>query len=65
MVVHVATAAAMFVVTKIFDAETIDSSPVIETVEQPLNPNQQNQRMKHPRAPSVRLWPGIAFGLPF
>ena len=33
-------------------------------MEQPLNPNQQNQRIKTPRAPSVMLWPKMALGLP-
>ena len=54
----------MFVVTKIFEAEINVSSPVIDTVEQPLKPNQQNQRMKQPRAPSVNECPGIALGFP-
>ena len=62
--VQVATAAARLVVTKILPAVTI-ASPSMLTVEQPLKPNQQNQRMKTPRAPMVRLWPGMAFGLPF
>ena len=65
MVEQVATAAAMFVVTKIFDAETNVSSPVIDTVEQPLKPNQQNHNIKQPNAPSVKLCPGIAFAFPF
>ena len=34
------------------------------TVLQPLKPNQQNQRMKTPRAAAVRLCPGIARALP-
>ena len=60
----VAVAAARLVVTKISAAERIASSPVMETVEQPLKPNQQNHRMKTPRAPRGRLWPGMARGLP-
>ena len=32
--------------------------------EPPLKPNQQNHRMKTPSAPAVRLWPGMAWGLP-
>ena len=52
IVTTVAIAAAMFVVTKILPALII-ASPSMETVEHPLKPNQQNQRMKHPRAPSV------------
>ena len=64
MTVTVAVAAARFVVTKIVDAETSVSSPVIDTVEQPLNPNQANQRMNTPSAASVRLWPGMAFTEP-
>ena len=32
--------------------------------EPPLKPNQQNQRMNTPSAPAVRLWPGMAWGLP-
>ena len=63
MTVTVATAAARLVVTNIFPAETM-ASPSIDTVEAPLNPNQQNQRIKTPKAPTVRLWPGIAFDLP-
>ena len=61
---HVAVAAAILVVTNILLAANIDSSPVIETVEQPLNPNQANQRINTPKAPSVRLCPGIACALP-
>ena len=52
--VTVATAAERLVVTKILPALTI-ASPSILTVEAPLNPNQQNQRIKTPSAPSGRL----------
>ena len=45
-------------------AVTIASSPVIETVEQPLNPNHANQSMNTPKAPTVKLWPGIAWAFP-
>ena len=61
--VTVATAAARLVVTKILPAVTI-ASPSMLTVDAPLNPNQQNQRMNTPKAPMVRLCPGIAFDLP-
>ena len=64
MTVVVAAAVAMFVVTKIRLAVSSVSSPLIETVEQPLNPNHANQRMNTPRAASVRLWPGIALTEP-
>ena len=64
MVVVVAAAVAMLVVTKIRLAVSSVSSPVIETVEQPLKPNHANQRMNTPTAASVRLWPGIAFTVP-
>ena len=60
----VATAAERLVVTKMLDMDSSDSSPVAETVEHPLKPNQQNHRMNTPRAPRVRLWPRIAFGFP-
>ena len=63
MAVQVATAAARLVVTKILPASSI-ACPSMDTVEQPLKPNQQNQRMKTPNAPNVRLWPGIAWGFP-
>ena len=59
-----AVAAARLVVTKIDPAEMSVSSPVMETVEQPLNPNHPNHRMNTPRAASVRLCPGIAFTEP-
>ena len=64
MVATVAVAAARLVVTKILPAEYTAASLSMATVEQPLKPNQQNQRMNTPRAPSVRLWPRIAFGFP-
>ena len=54
MAIAVATAAARFVVTKIFPALTI-ASPSMDTVEAPLKPNQQNQRINTPSAPTVRL----------
>ena len=61
--VTVATAAARFVVTKILPAVTM-ASPSMLTVEAPLNPNQQNQRINTPKAPTVRLCPGMALDLP-
>ena len=61
--VKVATAAARFVVTKILPAVTI-ASPSMETVDAPLNPNQQNHKINTPSAPIVRLCPGIAFDFP-
>ena len=64
IVVTVAAAAAIFVVTNTLPASIILSSPVIEVVEHPLNPNQQNHNINTPRAPTVMLWPGIAFALP-
>ena len=54
---------ARLVVTKILPALTI-ASPSMLTVDAPLNPNQQNQRMNTPKAPMVRLCPGIALDLP-
>ena len=59
-----ATAAERFVLTKILEAETRVSSPVMETVDAPLKPNQANQRMNTPRAAKVMLQPGMALGLP-
>ena len=61
---QVASAAAMLVLKQIRPAETMVSSPVMLTVEPPLKPNQQNHRMKTPRAMAVRLWPGMARALP-
>ena len=65
MVTTQATAGAMLVVTKISPALAITSSPSMPTVEQPLKPNQQNQRRNTPRAPRDRLWPRMARGLPW
>ena len=45
-------------------ALTIRSSVSMPTVEAPLKPNQQNQRMNTPSAAKVRLWPRIALGFP-
>ena len=64
MVETVATAAARLVVTKMLPAEVRVASPVIDTVEHPLKPNQQNQRINTPRAPRVMLCPRIALGFP-
>ena len=46
-------------------AATIVSGSMASSVarlreEPPLKPNQQNHRMNTPRAPAVRLWPGMA-----
>ena len=60
----VASAAARLVLKQIRPAEIIVSSPVMLTVEPPLKPNQQNHRMKTPSAMAVRLWPGMARGVP-
>ena len=59
-----AVAAARFVVTNIEDIEIKVASPVADTVEAPLKPNQQNHNINTPSAPRVKLWPGIAFGFP-
>ena len=64
MVVRVATAAARFVLKKTRDALLMASSLSMATVEAPLKPNQQNQRMNTPRAAMDRLWPRIARGFP-
>ena len=64
IVVTVAAAAAILVVTNTLPARIKLSSPVIEVVEHPLNPNQQNHNINTPRAPTVILCPGIAFALP-
>ena len=53
--VTVATAAAMLVVTKILPMDVRLASPSALTVEQPLKPNQQNQRINTPNAPNVML----------
>ena len=55
MHVTVATAGAMVVLPKI-QAIWAGSEAAA-----PLKPYQQNQRMKQPRAPMVREWPGIAW----
>ena len=55
IVVQVATAGAIVVVTKM-DARELPSQAAA-----PLKPYHPNQRMKQPRAPSVIEWPGIAF----
>ena len=53
MVVTAPAAAAMFVVTMMLPTERIVSSPVMETVEPPLKPNQPIHRMNMPRQASV------------
>ena len=60
----VATAAARFVFINAMPAVTASSAVAIATVDAPLNPNQQNHRMKTPRAQAVMLCPGIALALP-
>lgn len=55
MVVVVATAAARFVFMNTSEADAASSAVAIATVEPPLKPNQQNQRMNTPRAAAVRL----------
>lgn len=50
-----AQAAAKVVVTEMLEAASNVSSPVMDRVDPPLNPNQQNQRMNTPKAPNVRL----------
>ena len=65
IVTTVAMAAARFVFMKTREAEAASSAVLMATVEPPLNPNQQNQRMKTPRATAVMLWPRMALGLPF
>ena len=52
-----AEAAAKLVVTNIEDMVKIVLSPVAETVEHPLNPNQQNHKINTPRAPIGKLCP--------
>ena len=64
MVVRVATAAARFVLKKTRDALPISPSLSMPTVEAPLNPNQQNQRIKTPSAAMDRLCPRMARGFP-
>ena len=53
MVVTAPAAAAIFVVTMMLPTERIVSSPVMETVEPPLNPNQPIHRMNMPRQARV------------
>ena len=53
-----------FVLKNTFPASSA-APPVIDTVEPPLKPNQQNQRIKQPKAPSGMECPGIAFDFPF
>ena len=48
---------------RFYPAEAMASPWHMETVEAPLKPNQQNQRMNTPSAPSVRLWPKDGLGL--
>ena len=55
MVVSVAIAAERLVVTKIDEAAIALILEDMETVEQPLKPNQANQRMNTPKAPRVKL----------
>ncbi|MPM47062.1 hypothetical protein SDC9_93770 [bioreactor metagenome] len=50
-----AAAAAKLVVTNIEDIAKRLSSPVAETVEHPLKPNQQNHNINTPNAPIGRL----------
>ena len=57
MQTKVAIAGAMVVVTK------IEPSCSTEVAAAPLNPYQPNQRMKQPKAPIVREWPGMALTL--
>ena len=61
---HVAAAAAKLVLKMMLPIATRLSSPVADTVEPPLKPNHANQSMKTPRAPIVRLCPGMALTLP-
>ena len=63
MVVTLAAAALRLVFINIFPASAM-LSPSMLAVEQPLKPNQQNQRMNTPSAPITILCPGIAFELP-
>lgn len=53
-----------FVFKKIVPIKARVSSPVAATVDAPLNPNHANQRMKTPRAPIVKLWPGMTCAFP-
>src|SRR5699024_6822412 len=47
------------------EASSISASVDIATVEPPLNPNQQNQRINTPSAMAAILCPGIALAFPF
>src|SRR3989304_4167880 len=58
-------AAARLVVTKTCAIARALPVPEAANCEPGLNPNQPNQRINTPNVPSVRLWPGIAFGFPF
>ena len=60
MVTQVATAAARLVLKQTRPVRVMVSSVDRLREEPPLKPNQQNQRMNTPRAPAVRLWPGMA-----
>ena len=59
-VVQQATAVQRLVVKNTRPAVTISSSESMPTVEQPLKPNQQNQRMNTPSAAMERLCPRMA-----
>src|SRR5699024_7827155 len=59
-----ATAADIFVLKNTRPAVSISASLSMPTVDAPLKPNQQNQRMKTPSAAKVMLCPSIARGLP-
>lgn len=50
----VATAGARVVLPKIWASWAVSAAAA------PLKPYQQNHRMKQPRAPRVREWPGMA-----
>ena len=63
-VVQQATAAAIFVLKNTLPAVSIKASLSIPTVDAPLKPNQQNQRINTPSAAKVRLCPRIARGFP-
>ena len=63
-VTRVAVTADKFVFKKIVPIKARVSSPVAATVDAPLNPNHANQRMKTPRAPIVKLWPGMTCAFP-
>ena len=65
IVVQQATAAAMLVLKNTRPALITSSSESMPTVDAPLKPNQQNQRMNTPSAARLRLCPSMARGLPF